>query len=35
MNVSMKQKQIRRCREQTCSYQGGGVLGEDGLGMWS
>ena len=28
MNLSMKQKQTRRRREQTCGCQGGGVGGE-------
>ena len=28
MNLSMKQKQTHRHREQTCGYQGGGGMGE-------
>ena len=28
MNLSMKQKQIHRHREQTCGCQGGGEVGE-------
>ena len=32
MNVSMKQKQIHRHREQTCGRQEGGAIGERNLG---
>ena len=28
MNLSMKQKQTHRCREQTCGCQGGERVGE-------
>ena len=28
MNISMKQKQTHRCREQTCGCQGGGNVEE-------
>ena len=39
MNLSMKQKQTHRHREQTCGCQGGwgmrdGGWGRDGLGIW-
>ena len=41
MNVSMKQKQVHRHREQCCGYQGAGGLGgmdwevgRHGLGGW-
>ena len=34
MNLSMKQKETRRHREQTCGCQGGGGWGRDGLGVW-
>ena len=33
MNLSMKQKQTHRHREQTCDCQGGGWLGREGLGV--
>ena len=33
MNLSMKQKQTHRHREQTCGCQGGGEWGRDGLGV--
>ena len=33
MNLSMKQKQTQRRREQTCGCQGGG-WGRDELGVW-
>ena len=33
MNISMKQKQTHRHREQTCGCQGGGGR-EDKLGVW-
>ena len=32
MNISVKQKQTHRRREQTC--QGGGGWERDGLGVW-
>ena len=32
MNLSMKQKQTHRHREQTCGYQGGGGVGEGWTG---
>ena len=32
MNLSTKQKQTHRHREQTCGCQGG--LGRDGVGVW-
>ena len=32
MNISMKQKQIHRRREQTCGCQGGGGVGEGRIG---
>ena len=35
MNLSTKQKQIQRHREETCGFQGGGVREWDGLGVWS
>ena len=34
MPLSPEQKQSHRHREQTCSYQGGGV-GRDELEVWS
>ena len=34
MNLSMKQKQTHRHREQTCGCQGGGTWGREGLGVW-
>ena len=34
MNLSVKQKQTHRHRNQTCGFQGGGVWGRDGLGVW-
>ena len=34
MNLSMKQKQNHRCREQTGGCQGGGGRGRDGVGGW-
>ena len=34
MNLSMRQKQTHRHREQTCGYQGEGGAGKDGLGVW-
>ena len=34
MNISMKQKQTHRHREQTCGCQGGEAQGRDGLGVW-
>ena len=34
MNLSMKQKQTLRHREQTCGCQGGGGWGRDGVGGW-
>ena len=34
MNLSMKQKQTHRHREQTCGCQGGGDLGRVGVGGW-
>ena len=34
MNLSIKQKQIHRHREQTCGSQGGGGWMEEGLGVW-
>ena len=30
----MKQKETHRHRGQTCSCQGGGRVGEEGLGVW-
>ena len=32
MNLSTKQKQTHRYREQTCGCQGGGEVGEGGIG---
>ena len=32
MNLSTKQKQTHRHREQTCGYQGGGGVGEGWIG---
>ena len=32
MNLSTKQKQMHRQREQTCGCQGGGELGEEWIG---
>ena len=32
MNLSTKQKQTHRYREQTCGCQGGGVVGEEWIG---
>ena len=32
MNLSMKQKQTRKHREQTCGCQGGGVVAEGWIG---
>ena len=34
MNISTKQKQTHRYKEQTCGCQGGGGTGRDGLGVW-
>ena len=34
MNLSTKEEQIHRHREQTCGCQGGGGRGRDGLGVW-
>ena len=34
MNISTKQKQTHRRREQTCGCQGGGGWGKDGVGVW-
>ena len=34
MNLSMKQKQTHRHREQTCGCQGGGGWERDGVGVW-
>ena len=34
MNLSTKQKQTHRHREQTCGYQGGGGRERDGLRVW-
>ena len=34
MNLSMKQKQTHRHREQTGGCQGGGIWGRDGVGGW-
>ena len=34
MNLSMKQKQNHRHREQTGGCQGGGGWGRDGVGGW-
>ena len=33
MNLSIKQKQTHRHKEQTCGYQGGGEWGREGLGV--
>ena len=34
INLSMKQKQTHRHKEQTYSCQEGGGWGKDGLGVW-
>ena len=34
MNLSTKQKQTHRHRENTCGYQGGGKREKDGQGSW-
>ena len=34
MNLSMKQKETHRHKEQTCGCQMGGERGRDGLGVW-
>ena len=34
MNVSMKQKQTHRYREQICGYQQGAVQGGNRIGVW-
>ena len=34
MNLSTKQKQTHRHREQICGCQGGGGKEWDGLGVW-
>ena len=34
MNISTKQKQTHRHREQTCGCQGGGGWEREGLGVW-
>ena len=34
MNLSTKQKQTHRYREETCSCQGGEKVREDDLGVW-
>ena len=34
MNISTKQKQTHKHREQIYGCQGGGVWGKDGLGVW-
>ena len=34
MNLSMKQQQTHRHREQTCGCQGGGGWEREGLGVW-
>ena len=34
MNISMKQKQSHRHREQICHHQGSAELGREGLGVW-
>ena len=34
MNLSTKQKQTHRHREQTCFCQGEGEWGREGLGVW-
>ena len=33
MNLSIKQKQTHRHKEQTCGCQGGGEWGREGLGV--
>ena len=32
MNLSVKQKETNRQKEQTCGYQGGGKMGGEGTG---
>ena len=34
MNLSTKQTQTHKHREQICGYQRGEVWGRDGLGVW-
>ena len=34
MNLSTKQKQTHRHRQQTCGCQGRGEWGREGLGVW-
>ena len=34
MNLSTKQKQTHRHRQQTCGCQGGVAWGREGLGVW-
>ena len=34
MNLSMRKKQTRQHRIQTCGRQGGGAAGREGLGVW-
>ena len=34
MNISTKQKQTHRHREQTCDCQGGEGVRREGLGIW-
>ena len=34
MNISLKQNQTYRYREQTCGCQGGGGIGEGRTGVW-
>ena len=34
MNLSMRQKQTHRHKEQTCGCRGGRRWGKDGLGAW-
>ena len=34
MNLSTKEKQTQRHREQTCGCQGGGGRERDGLAVW-
>ena len=34
MNLSTKQKQTQRHREQTCGCPGAGVMEWEGLGVW-
>ena len=34
MNLSKKQKQIHKHREQTCGCQGEDRKGRDGVGVW-